>query len=104
MAWIALIGAGICEVGFVIFLKLSDGFKRLLPSIGFSVFSLASFYLLSLALREIPIGTAYSIWTGVGAVGSVLLGMFLFNEKKDWKRLLFISFIVIGVIGLKFTS
>ncbi|MED3930911.1 multidrug efflux SMR transporter [Priestia megaterium] len=104
MAWIALIAAGFCEVGFVIFLKLSDGFKRMFPSIGFILFGAGSFYLLSLALKEIPIGTAYGIWTGVGAAGSVLLGMFFFHEAKDMRRILFIFCIVAGVIGLKITG
>ncbi|WP_110114874.1 multidrug efflux SMR transporter [Bacillus sp. CGMCC 1.16541] len=104
MAWVTLILAGFCEVGFVIFLKLSDGFKRLWPSLGFMLFGGLSFYLLSLSLIELPIGTAYAIWTGVGAAGSVILGMIFFKEPKDLKRIVLILCIIAGVVGLKVTA
>ncbi|MBM7702406.1 DMT family transporter [Metabacillus iocasae] len=104
MAWITLILAGFCEVGLVIFLKLSDGFKRLWPSLGFILFGGLSFYLLSLSLVDLPIGTAYAIWTGIGSAGSVVVGMLFFKEPKDIKRILLILCIITGVVGLKLTA
>lgn len=101
MAWIYLLFAGIGEVGFVIFMKLSNGFTRYLYSLLCVVSGSLSFYLLSKSLQELPIGTAYGMWTGIGAAGSVLLGMLFFGESKNWKRLLFIGMILISVIGLK---
>ncbi|KIV53227.1 hypothetical protein AM501_30075 [Aneurinibacillus migulanus] len=104
MAWIFLIFAGIAEIVGVICLKLAEGFTRLKPTIAFIAVGGMSLYLLSLALRTIPIGTAYGIWTGIGSVGTVLAGMLFFKEPKDIKRLLLISCIIIGIIGLKVTS
>lgn len=101
MAWIYLIIAGLGEVGFVTFMKLSNNFKRLNYTILCNLSGLASFYLLSKALHDIPLGTGYSIWTGIGAAGSVILGMLFFNESRDWKRLFFISLVVFSVVGLK---
>ncbi|GAA0322155.1 quaternary ammonium compound efflux SMR transporter SugE2 [Bacillus carboniphilus] len=101
MAWVWLILAGFGEVAFVIFMKLSNGFKK----ISYTVFTVLagafSFYFLSRALITIPLGTGYAIWTGIGAAGSVVLGMLFFNESKDIKRILFLSLIVISVVGLK---
>ncbi|OUM94076.1 MAG: supressor protein SugE [Thermobacillus sp. ZCTH02-B1] len=102
MAWIWLLIAGAAEIGGVTFIKLSDGFRRWKPTVGFGISSAVSFYFLSLALRDIPIGTAYSIWTGIGAAGSVLLGMALFGESRDKRKLLFIAMIIAGVAGLRF--
>jgi len=102
MAWIWLLISGLGEIGGVTFIKLSDGFKRWKPTVGVIVSSFVSFYFLSLALREIPIGTAYGIWTGIGAAGSVLLGMVLFKESRDIRKLLFIAMIIAGVVGLRF--
>ncbi|EUJ43825.1 DMT family transporter [Paenilisteria rocourtiae] len=104
MAWIFLLVAGLCEMAFVVMMKLSEGFKNLKYSILTIVFMAASFFLLSLALKTIPIGTGYAIWTGIGAVGSVVMGMVLFKEKKSALKLLFITLIIAGVIGLKLTS
>ncbi|EUJ29679.1 DMT family transporter [Listeria cornellensis] len=104
MAWIFLLIAGLCEMAFVVMMKLSEGFKKLNYSIYTVVFMIASFFLLSLALKTIPIGTGYAIWTGIGAVGSVVMGMVLFKEKKSALKLLFIALIIAGVIGLKLTS
>lgn len=104
MAWIFLLIAGLCEMAFVVMMKLSEGFKKLNYSIYTVVFMIASFFLLSLALKTIPIGTGYAIWTGIGAVGSVVMGMVLFKEKKSVLKLFFIALIVAGVIGLKLTS
>ncbi|MBA3927034.1 DMT family transporter [Listeria rustica] len=104
MAWIFLLIAGLCEMAFVVMMKLSEGFKKMNYSIYTVLFMIASFFLLSLALKTIPIGTGYAIWTGIGAVGSVVMGMLLFKEKKSALKLLFITLIVAGVIGLKLTS
>ncbi|WP_078381614.1 DMT family transporter [Sutcliffiella halmapala] len=104
MAWIFLTIAGFCEIGAVLALKKAEGFKRLVPSISFIIVGMMSFYFLSLALTEIPMGTAYAIWTGIGSAGSVLLGMLLFKESKSVIRMLLLSFIIIGVVGLKITS
>lgn len=104
MAWLLLILAGICEVGFVTFMKLSDGFTKHKYTILTILLSIFSFYFLSMALTIIPIGTGYGVWTGIGAAGSVLLGMLFFGESKNWKRILFLMMIVISVIGLKMVS
>jgi quaternary ammonium compound-resistance protein SugE len=101
MSWVYLIIAGFGEVGFVIFMKLSDNFKQLKYTLLCLASGCTSFFLLSIALKEIPVGTGYSIWTGIGAVGSVLVGMIFFNESRDWKRMFFISMIIISVVGLK---
>ncbi|HAA8259125.1 TPA_asm: QacE family quaternary ammonium compound efflux SMR transporter, partial [Listeria monocytogenes] len=82
MDWIFLLVAGLCEMVFVVMLKLSDGFKKVGYAILTIIFMSASFFLLSLALKTIPIGTGYAIWTGIGAVGSVTLGMIVFKERK----------------------
>ncbi|MBC6315209.1 DMT family transporter [Listeria grandensis] len=104
MAWIFLLVAGLCEMVFVVMMKLSEGFKKLKFSLLTVLFMTASFFLLSLSLKTIPIGTGYAIWTGIGAVGSVVMGMILFKEKKSVLKLLFIAMILAGVIGLKLTS
>lgn len=101
MAWIYLIIAGIGEIGFVIFMKLSEGFTRHRYTALSVVSGGFSFYFLSKALLEIPIGTGYGIWTGIGAAGSVLLGMLFFGESRDRKRVFFIGMIIAGAIGLK---
>ncbi|HSN39442.1 MAG TPA: quaternary ammonium compound efflux SMR transporter SugE [Burkholderiales bacterium] len=104
MAWFLLFLAGLFEVAWAIGLKYTDGFTRLWPSILTVIAMAASFLLLSLALRVIPIGTAYAVWTGIGAVGVAILGIVLFNEPRDLLRLAFIALIVIGIVGLKFAS
>jgi len=104
MAWIYLLIAGLGEVGFVTFMKLSNNFKKLNYSILCVVSGWISFYLLSKALKVIPVGTGYTIWTGIGAAGSVIIGMMFFKESRDWKRLFFITLVVASVIGLKVIS
>lgn len=104
MAWICLIIAGAFEVVWAIGLKYTQGLTRLLPSLITIVAYVASFYLLSVATKTLPIGTAYAIWTGIGAFGSVLLGIILFNEPFGILRCLFLGLILIGIIGLKATS
>ncbi|GGF92086.1 DMT family transporter [Paenibacillus abyssi] len=101
MSWIFLLLSGLAEVGGVTFMKLSKGFSRLKPTLGAIGFGIFSFYFLSRALQEIPISTAYGIWTGIGSAGGVLLGMLLFKESKDFRKLLFIGMIITGVIGLR---
>jgi quaternary ammonium compound-resistance protein SugE len=101
MAWLYLMIAGLLEVGWAIGLKYTEGFTRLVPSaltIAAMVFSLG---FLGLALKELPVGTAYAIWTGIGAVGTVLLGIYLFAEPATAARLGCISLILAGIIGLK---
>ncbi|MHC5251210.1 DMT family transporter [Listeria kieliensis] len=104
MAWIYLVIAGLCEMCFVVTMKLSQGFKKLWFSVLTIVFMCGSFFLLSHALKTIPIGTGYAIWTGIGAVGSVIMGMLLFKEKKSVMKIFFITMIIAGVIGLKLSA
>ena len=101
MAWLFLILSGLGEVSGVTFTKLSDGFRKWQGTVGAILSGIVSFYCLSRALQEIPISTAYGIWTGIGSAGSVVLGMVLFRESKDWRKLVFIGMIIVGVIGLK---
>ncbi|WP_419960064.1 DMT family transporter [Psychrobacillus sp. BM2] len=101
MEWFILIIAGVFEVAFVICMKLSDGFKNIKYTILTVISASLSFFLLSLALKEIAVGTGYAVWTGIGAAGSVLLGMYVFQEKKSRKKLFFLSCIIMGVVGLK---
>jgi quaternary ammonium compound-resistance protein SugE len=104
MNWIYLIIAGLLEVGWAVGLKYTDGWSRLYPSIVTVIGMIASFYFLSLALKTLPIGTAYAIWTGIGAVGTAILGMVLFGEPRDLLRILCVLLIVAGIGGLKLTS
>jgi quaternary ammonium compound-resistance protein SugE len=101
MAWLLLITAGLFETGFAVMLKLSHGFTRILPTILFCVFALASFGLLNLALRDLPVGTAYAVWTGLGAAGTATVGIIALGEPADALRIAAISLIVIGAIGLQ---
>jgi len=101
MKWLLLVIAGLLEMCWAVGLKYSQGFTKLMPSIFTIVGMISSFYFLSLALRSLPLGTAYAIWTGIGTVGTMILGIFLFKEPVDMIRLIFIGFIVIGIIGLK---
>ncbi len=104
MAWICLIVAGILEIGWAIGLKYTEGWSKLYPSLITAALMIASFQFLSMALKTLPIGTAYAIWTGIGAVGTAILGMILFDEPRDLVRILCILLIVAGIAGLKFTS
>ena len=104
MAWIYLIIAGLFECGWAIGLKYTDGFTRLTPSLLTVAAMAISFWLLSLAMKSIPIGTAYAVWTGIGAVGVAILGMILFGESRDILRILSLLLIVSGIIGLKLLS
>ncbi|MCU7843283.1 MAG: multidrug efflux SMR transporter [Candidatus Thiodiazotropha sp. (ex Monitilora ramsayi)] len=104
MAWIWLISAGFSEVLFATFLKLSDGFSKPIYSIAFVVAAAFSFFCLTKAMQNIPIGTAYAVWTGIGAAGVVILGIILFSEPLTAGRLFFISTLVASIIGLKLVS
>jgi len=104
MAWIYLLLAGLFEIAFAIGLKYTEGFTRLWPSVATATAAAASLWLLTQALRSIPVGTAYAIWTGIGAVGVATLGMWLFAESVAPARLLCIAMIVAGVVGLKLVS
>jgi quaternary ammonium compound-resistance protein SugE len=104
MAWLYLFVAGLLEVAWAIGLKYTEGFTRLAPSVLTVIAMIASFGMLGLALRTLPLGTAYAVWTGIGTVGTVILGIFLFQEPTDAPRLICIGLIVAGVAGLRFLS
>ncbi|HEY0050899.1 MAG TPA: quaternary ammonium compound efflux SMR transporter SugE [Pyrinomonadaceae bacterium] len=104
MAWVFLFIAGILEIGWAIGLKYTEGWTRLVPSIVTVAIMVASFYFLSLALKTLPIGTAYAVWTGIGTVGATVLGMFIFGEPRDAARILCVALIIAGIAGLKSTS
>ncbi|MCO6431460.1 MAG: multidrug efflux SMR transporter [Deltaproteobacteria bacterium] len=104
MAWINLLMAGFLEVGWAVSLKFTDGWTRVIPSILTALLMAASFYFLALALRAIPIGTAYAVWTGIGALGTAVIGMLLFQEPCNAARIAFLGLILIGIAGLKATS
>jgi quaternary ammonium compound-resistance protein SugE len=103
-AWINLIIAGIFETVWAIGMKYTEGFSKLIPSIWTLAAMGISVYLLSVAVRTIPIGTAYAVWTGIGAVGTVILGIFLFDETASFIRILLILVIIFAIVGLKITS
>ncbi|HEY9253071.1 MAG TPA: quaternary ammonium compound efflux SMR transporter SugE [Stenotrophomonas sp.] len=101
MSWVYLLLAGLFEIGFAMGLKYSQGFTRLWPSLGTAAAAAISLWLLTQALRTLPVGTAYAIWTGIGALGVAILGIFLFGDSASWPRLACIGLIVAGVVGLK---
>ena len=104
MAWAILILAGLFEVIWAYSMKMSDGFTRLLPSVITIVFMVLSVILLSISMRSLPLGTAYTVWTGIGALGSVIVGIILFKEPVTAGRLIFAALLLIGIIDLKITS
>ena len=104
MAWVYVFVAGFFEVVWITWIKYADGFTRLWPSVGTVVAMSVSMVCLSLAVRVIPIGTAYAVWTGIGAAGAAIMGMILFNEPREAARVLFIVLIVSGVVGLKLST
>lgn len=104
MAWIVLAVAGLLEIGWAVGLKYTDGFTRLGPTAATVAAMVASMVLLGLAIRTLPVGTAYAVWTGIGTVGTVLLGIHLLGEPGDSLRLLFIAMIVAGIVGLKLVT
>lgn len=101
MAWIILFIAGLFEIGWAVGLKYTEGFTRLWPSVGTVLSMIVSVGLLGLAMKSLPIGTAYAVWTGVGAIGTVILGIVLFGDSASTARLLCVALILAGIVGLK---
>lgn len=104
MAWVILIVAGVFEVGWAIGLKYTEGFTRLWPTVWTALSMLVSLTLLGLAMKSLPVGTAYSVWVGVGAVGTVILGIALLGESAHPGRLLSVGLIIAGIVALKLTT
>jgi quaternary ammonium compound-resistance protein SugE len=104
VAWLILIIAGLFETAWAVGLKYSDGFSKFWPSVFTIVSMIISIALLSVSLKQLSVGTAYAIWTGIGAVGTAIVGMILFNESKELIRIVFIFMIVAGIVGLKIFS
>ncbi|HEX6622871.1 MAG TPA: quaternary ammonium compound efflux SMR transporter SugE [Pyrinomonadaceae bacterium] len=104
MAWVYLLLAGLLEVVWAVGLKYTEGFTRLWPSLWTGAAMILSMLLLAVAVKSLPIGTAYAVWTGIGAVGTAVLGIILFGEPRETARLLCVLLIVAGIVGLKLTS
>lgn len=104
MPWIYLLLAGLFEIGFALGMKYSEGFSKPLPTVATVVSALISLYLMSQAMKSIPVGTAYAIWTGIGAAGSIVVGMVIFSEPTDPVRIICLTLIVAGMVGLKLNS
>ena len=104
MAWLTLFIAGLCEVGWAIGLKYTEGFTHLWPTLGTVAAMVVSLWLLGIAMKSLPVGTAYAVWVGVGAVGTVILGIVLFGEPANPARLISVMLIVAGIIGLKLAT
>jgi quaternary ammonium compound-resistance protein SugE len=104
MAWVILVIAGLFEVGWAIGLKYTEGFTRLWPTVGTVLAMMISLWLLGIAMKSLPVGTAYSIWVGVGAVGTVVLGIVLLGEPANAARLISVALIIAGIVGLKFAT
>ncbi|HEY6497454.1 MAG TPA: multidrug efflux SMR transporter [Trebonia sp.] len=104
MAWVALVAAGLFEAAFAVCLKLSDGLRVLWPTVGFALSALTSFGLLMVALRELPVGPAYAVWTGIGAAGAATVGMIFLGDAVSAVKLASIALILAGVIGLNLSG
>ena len=104
MAWVILVIAGLFEVGWAIGLKYTEGFTRLWPTVGTVLAMILSLWLLGIAMKSLPVGTAYSVWVGVGAVGTVVLGIVLLNEPANAARLISVALIIAGIVGLKLAT
>jgi len=104
MAWLWLLAAGLLEIVWAIGLKYSEGFTKLVPSVVTGIAMVASFWCLARALREIPLGTGYAVWVGIGAVGTAIAGVLLFSEPASWARAFCVALILAGIVGLKLTS
>lgn len=104
MAWFLLIVAGLLEIGWAIGLKYTDGFSKVVPTICTVSAMIVSMVLLGIALRTLPVGTAYGVWVGIGTVGTVILGIALLGEPASIARLVFVAFIIVGILGLKLTT
>lgn len=103
-AWILLVVAGLFETGWAVGLKYTDGFSRLLPTVGVLIALLISMAILAVAVRDLPIGTAYPVWVGIGAIGTVIYGLIFLNEPATLPRMLFVSLLIVSIIGLKMTA
>ena len=103
-AWLALLAAGLLEIAWAFGLKYSDGLTRFWPTVATVLAILLSFGLMAVALKSLPFGTAYAVWTGIGAVGSIIVGMLVFSESADPVRILCLTLIVAGMVGLKLNS
>jgi quaternary ammonium compound-resistance protein SugE len=104
MSWLLLIVAGLLEVGWAIGLKYTEGFTRFWPSVGTALAMIVSIVLLGVAMKSLPVGTAYAVWVGVGAVGTVILGIVLFGEPANVMRIASVLLIVVGIVGLKLAT
>ncbi|MFN4276944.1 MAG: quaternary ammonium compound efflux SMR transporter SugE [Ferrovibrio sp.] len=104
MAWVILFFAGLAEVGWAVGLKYTEGFSRLWPTLATVASMIVSLWLLGLALKDLPLGTAYAIWTGIGTIGTAILGIVLFGESAAVLRLVCIGLIVAGIVGLKLAT
>ncbi|MFW2525040.1 quaternary ammonium compound efflux SMR transporter SugE [Aliarcobacter butzleri] len=104
MSWGILVLAGIFEIFWAVGLKYTDGFTKLIPSLFTIVAMLVSFWLLSLSLKTLPLGTAYAVWVGIGTIGTVIAGIILFGDSINIIRIISIAFIILGIIGLKITT
>ncbi|PSJ18760.1 DMT family transporter [Nitrosomonas supralitoralis] len=104
MVWVILVAAGLFEIGWAIGLKYTEGFTQLWPTIGAIFAIIASVWLLGIAIQSLPVGTAYSIWVGVGMIGTVILGVVLFGEPVNAARLISVAIIILGIVGLKLTT
>ncbi|GAB7031138.1 MULTISPECIES: multidrug efflux SMR transporter [Streptomyces] len=104
MAWLLVVVAGLLETGFAVCLKLSHGFTRLLPTIAFCSFALASFGLLTLALRKLDVGPAYAVWTGLGAAGTAVYGMVFLGDVVSTLKIVSITLVIVGIVGLQLSG
>ena len=104
MAWVLIVVAGLLETGFAVALKASAGFSRLVPSVTFIACAAGSFTLLSLGLRSLPVGSAYAVWTGIGAVGTAVYGIVALGESAQALKLVSLALVVAGVVGLQLAS
>jgi quaternary ammonium compound-resistance protein SugE len=104
LAWVLLLSAGFIEIVFALSLKYNEGFTRLIPSLVTLVAGGSSLYLLMLAIKFLPVGTAYAVWTGMGAVGVAVFGVLLFKESVDIYRIISIFLVIVGILGLKLTD
>ena len=104
LAWLLVIVAGLLETGFAVCLKLSDGFSKLVPTILFAVFALASFGMLTLSLKSLPVGPAYAVWTGIGAAGTVVVGMVWLNESTTMLKIASVVVVLVGIVGLQLSG
>lgn len=104
MSWSLIVIAGLFEVGWAVGLKMSDGFTKLVPTVFTIITFILSFYFLFEAVKDLPIGTAYAVWTGIGAAGTVIIGILFFGESRDLVRILCLVLIMAGIVGLKLSS